>query len=365
MTTPAKRTALIVGSTGIAGGSLALQLVQSGWRVMGLARNPTALSGVESIAADLLDLPKLESALSGLSITHVFFCTWQRKATEAENISVNGALLENLLTSLKSTSTLTHFALVTGTRHYLGPFEDGVQISAETPFREETPRLPMEQFYYTWEDMLFAAASQQGFTWSVHRPNPIIGYAVGNAMNTAASLAVYATICRETGRPFIFPGSAYHWDAAADVTDARQLARHLEWAALEPAAHNQAFNVINGDIFRWRWLWPKIGSYFGLEALPPDEANIPLEVGMKDAGSLWAEIARKHELAESNVERLATWWFADWDLRRQASGLTDMSKSRRLGFTAYQETPDSFFHVFDQLRNHKLIPKMSAVAVRR
>ena len=352
-----KGTALIVGSTGISGGSLALELVRNNWRVLGLARNPAAIPGVEPISADLLDWSKLEKAVAGLDITHVFFCTWQRKATEAENIKVNGALLENLLTSLRSTRTLTHFALVTGTRHYLGPFEKGVQISAETPFREEAPRLPMEHFYYTWEDMLFAAAKRQGFTWSVHRPNPIIGYAVGNAMNTAATIAIYAVICREMDRPFVFPGSPFHWEAAADVTDARQLARHLEWAALEPAAHNQAFNMVNGDIFRWRWLWPKIGDYFGLKALPPDEANIPLEIGMKDAGPVWAEIARKHTLTESNVERLATWWFADWDLRRQASGLTDMSKSRRLGFTAYQETPDSFFHVFNQLRDNKLIPR--------
>ncbi len=81
---------------------------------------------------------------------------------------------------------------------------------------------------------------------------------------------------------------------------------------------------------------------------------------MKDAGPLWAEVAHKYGLTESNIERLSTWWFADWDLRRQASGLTDMSKSRRLGFTAYQETPDSFFHVFDQLRDNRLIPKGAA-----
>lgn len=75
----------------------------------------------------------------------------------------------------------------------------------ETPFREEQGRQPVENFYYAQEDELFAASARQGFTWSVHRPHTIIGYAVGNAMNMGVTLAVYATLCREAGLPFAFP----------------------------------------------------------------------------------------------------------------------------------------------------------------
>ena len=42
--------------------------------------------------------------------------------------------------------------------------------------------------------------------WTVHRPHTIIGHAIGNVMNMGSTLAVYASICRETGRPFLFPG---------------------------------------------------------------------------------------------------------------------------------------------------------------
>ena len=66
------------------------------------------------------------------------------------------------------------------------------------------------------------------------------------------TLAAYATICRETSRPFVFPGSAQQWDGLTDVTDARVLAKHMEWAATSEAGRNQAFNIVNGDIFRWR-----------------------------------------------------------------------------------------------------------------
>ena len=41
------------------------------------------------------------------------------------------------------------------------------------------------------EDILFAAAERDGFTWTVHRPHTLIGWALGNAMNMGVTLAVY------------------------------------------------------------------------------------------------------------------------------------------------------------------------------
>ena len=72
---------------------------------------------------------------------HVFICTWLRQQTEAENVRVNGEMLENLFAALEPSKSLTHAALVTGTKQYLGPFESYGQSAAETPFREDTPRL--------------------------------------------------------------------------------------------------------------------------------------------------------------------------------------------------------------------------------
>jgi len=36
---------------------------------------------------------------------------------------------------------------------------------------------------------------------------------------------------------------------------------------------------------------------------------------------------------------------------------TDMSKSRKAGFTGYRSTPDSFFALFDRLKQEKIIPR--------
>ena len=114
-------------------------------------------------------------------------------------------MTRHLFAALENAKSITHAALVTGTKQYLGPFESYGQTAAETPFREDTPRLPGENFYYTQEDILFAAAERGGFSWSVHRPHSIVGYALGNAMNMGVTLAVYATICRECSSPLSFP----------------------------------------------------------------------------------------------------------------------------------------------------------------
>lgn len=178
-------------------------------------------------------------------------------------------MVRNLLDAIRLKETVRHVALVTGLKHYLGPFEAyGKGKLPDTPLHEDESRLPVENFYYAQEDELFNAAARDSFTWTVHRPHTIIGYAVGNAMNMGVTLAVYASLCKHLGRPFLFPGSPQQWHGLTDVTDARLLASHLSWAATTPAAANQAFNVVNGDVFRWRWLWPKLAMYFGIEPAP-------------------------------------------------------------------------------------------------
>lgn len=352
-----QKTALIVGSTGIVGANLAERLLAQGWEVYGLARRPGNTPGITGVAADLQDPDAVQRALQDVQPTHVFLTSWLRQPTEAENIRVNGAMVRNVLTALSGKGTVRHVALVTGLKHYLGPFESyGQGTLPATPFREEQDRLPVENFYYAQEDEVFAAAARDGFSWSVHRPHTIVGFAVGNAMNMGVTLAVYASICRETGRSFVFPGSAVQWNSLTDVTDARLLARHLEWAATMDASRDQAFNVVNGDIFRWSWMWPRLAGWFGLEAAPMPNETTPLEPQLADAAPVWREIAQRHRLAEPDLHRLVSAWHTDADLGRPIEVVTDMTKSRKLGFLDFQPTDESFFDLFRKLRDARLIP---------
>jgi len=352
------RTALIVGVSGIVGNNLARHLLSKDWEVFGLARHPPKdIEGLKPVAADLLDTAGLKSALADMKPTHVFFSTWMRQATEAENIKVNAALVRNLLDAVRDAKSVEHVALVTGLKHYLGPFEAyGKGTLPPTPFREDQPRLSIENFYYAQEDEVYSAAEKDGFGWSVHRPHTIIGYALGNAMNMGVTLACYATICKDKGRPFVFPGSPTQWTHLTDVTDARILARHLEWAAVTPAARNEAFNITNGDVFRWQWMWGRLAAWFGLEPAAYPAEITPLEKQMADAAPLWAEIASKHGLAENDLSKLVSPWHTDADLGRPIEVVTDMGKSRKLGFLDYQASDESFFELFGALRASKVIP---------
>jgi nucleoside-diphosphate-sugar epimerase len=351
------KKALIVGASGIVGSATAQVLNDDGWQIWGLARKPQQQTNVIPVAADLLDPASLKAALSAITPSHVFISTWLRQPTEAENIRVNSTMVRNLLDALSPAGSVEHVALVTGLKHYLGPFESyGKGALPQTPFREEQGRLDIDNFYYAQEDEVFSAAARDGFTWSIHRPHTIVGKAVGNAMNMGTTLAVYASICKHTGRPFRFPGVEMQWNGLTDMTDANLLGRHLLWASTTPEAANQGFNVVNGDVFRWKWMWGRIAEWFDLEPAPFDGTVTPLEQQIAGDAVIWREIAQKHDLAEADIDRLVSPWHTDADLGRPIEVVTDMSKSRRLGFLDYQPTDDAFYALFEKLRSDRLIP---------
>ncbi|MCT2387476.1 SDR family oxidoreductase [Erwinia pyrifoliae] len=353
-----QQRALIVGVSGVTGSALAERLLAQGWQVYGLSRGRTVvIAGVTSLTADLTDETSVKTALQGISVDKVFFSAWARQENEKENIRVNGAMVRNVLDALGAGLKGGHVALITGLKHYLGPFDAyGKGAVPLTPFREEQGRQPVENFYYAQEDELFAAADKYGFSWSVHRPHTVIGFAVGNAMNMGQTLAVYASLCKQSGQPFIFPGSKAQWEGVTDMTDARLLADQLIWAATTPLAQDQDYNVVNGDVFRWQWMWGEIARYFDIEAQPFPGTIQPLEGRMNEAQQQWQEIARRCDLHQEDVSKLASWWHTDADLGRPMEVFTDISKSRKAGFTGYQSTRDAFFALFDRLKAEKLIP---------
>ncbi|ROP58361.1 nucleoside-diphosphate-sugar epimerase [Enterobacter sp. BIGb0383] len=354
-----QKQALIVGISGVIGRALAEKLQREGWQVAGLSRGKGAIpEGVRSLTADLTDADAVQAVLAEEKPDALFFSVWSRQENEKANIRVNGGMVRNVIAALGERLNGAHVALVTGLKHYLGPFEAyGKGVVPVTPFREEQGRQPVDNFYYAQEDEVFAGAEKYGYRWSVHRPHTIIGYAIGNAMNMGLTLAVYATLCREKGWPFIFPGSPEQWNGLADVTDAGLLAEQLLWAATAAEGANEDFNAVNGDVFRWNWLWPRLAAYFGIEAADYPAQMMPLEGRMQEAAEAWKEVAAHYQLREADITKLASWWHTDADLGRPMEAFTDMSKSRKAGFTGYRATLDSFTGLFNTLKAEKVIPE--------
>jgi nucleoside-diphosphate-sugar epimerase len=351
--------ALVVGATGIAGRGVSQELLARGAEVYGLSRKAEGLAqGATHAAADLLKPESVRAAVGSIKPTHVYLTTWSRQANEQENIRVNAGAVRTLLEAVAPARSVLHVALVTGLKHYLGPFDAYVKAGTLPlmPVREEQPRLDIPNFYYAQEDEVYAGAARDGFTWSVHRPHTIIGKAIGNAMNMGSTLAAYASICKETGRKFKFPGSGAQWNGLSDMTDAHILGKQLVWASTHDLAKNQAYNIVNGDIFRWNWMWPRLARWFGVEWEGFTGEVTPLEGEMaKDAG-IWKRMAEKYGLVEPDLSRVASPWHTDLDLSRPIEVMTDMAESRKRGFTAYQNTEEAFQRLFSELRADKVIP---------
>lgn len=104
-------------------------------------------------------------------------------------------------------------------------------------------------------------------------------------------------------------------------------------------------------------MWQEIANYFGLEVGEyPGHAN-PLEEQMKNSAQDWDKIVAKYGLQAQQLDRLASWWHTDSDLSRTFETFADMSKSRKLGFGEYQKSNESFFDLFNRLREENFIPK--------
>src|SRR5258708_5156725 len=148
-----QKRALIVGSSGVIGTALSEHLLATDWTVTGLSRGRgTPTAGVHARTVDLTAPDEVAAALNDVDVDAVFFTAWARQASEKENIRVNGAMVSNVLNVAGPSLQGGHAALVTGLKHYLGPFEAyGTGAVPLTPFRQTQGRQTGENFYYDQE----------------------------------------------------------------------------------------------------------------------------------------------------------------------------------------------------------------------
>ncbi|CAK9180137.1 unnamed protein product [Ilex paraguariensis] len=365
-----KSVGIIVGVTGIVGSSVAEILPDTDtpagpWKLYGIASGPrpswAADHPVEYIQCDISNSDETAAKLSRLTdVTHIFYVTWTNRETEVENCRVNGAMLRNVLeTLIPNAPNLSHVCLQTGSKHYTGPFELSGKIQPpDPPFTEDMPRLNVQNFYYVQEDILFEQMSKkEGITWSVHRPDAIFGFSPVSKMNIICTLCVYATICKHEHKPLKFPGTKTAWNCYYNSSDANLIAEHHIWAAVDPYAKNEPFNIVNGDVFKWKHLWRVLAEQFGVEPVEFEETERPVRLTemMKDKGPVWDEIVRENGLVPTKLEEIGAWWFADLILSTEGM-LSSMNKSKEHGFLGFRNTKKSFVYWTDKIRGYKIVP---------
>lgn len=353
MTTP-KKIALIAGATGVVGRNLLRQMIDApDWDVIAVSRRSPDVDGdFRHISVDLLDSADAKAKLGELThVTHIFHAAYIERSTWAEMVDPNMALLTNLVDAIEPIApNLAHINLMHGTKWYgnhLGPFK--------TPAKETDPGHMPPNFYYNQQEFITKRQkSGSGWTWSSARPHGICGFAVGNPMNLVMVLAVYASISKVLGIPLRHPGSESNANALYNVTDSGLLARACMWMSTDPEAANEPFNITNGDIFRWRDMWPTIADYFDMETAPAQK--ISLSHMMADKGKVWDELVAEHGLQPIPYEQLVSWSYGDFVFTPEFDVISSTTKAKQYGFNEVQDSGEMFVRHFDELRRNKIIP---------
>ena len=345
--------AIIAGVTGAVGSAIARQLASSGdWAITGLSRNPpkSPIAGVQYVRADLADAEQCRRALGGHEdATHLFYCgrATHREQT-LEDAATNLALLDNVLSAVER-GPLRHVHLVQGGKVYgvhVGPFP--------TPAREDDPRVVIENFNYDQEDLLRLRSGSRSWSWSASRPNTLLHFSPSIARNLVSSLGAYAAVCRELGCALDFPGPEGAYRSLTQVTSIDLLARAMAWMATEPACADQAFNVTNGDVFRWSRLWPRIADAFDMAC--GSVRPLRLTAVMQGKEAVWDRICERYGLAPRRLSEVANWGYLDATLERTWDEILSTGKARSFGFHDWADSEERLLALIGEYRAAKILP---------
>ena len=173
-------------------------------------------------------------------------------------------------------------------------------------------------------------------------------------MSILSVIAVYASISKCYGLPLRFPGKPGAFRSVYQVTESTHLAAALHWAALEPRCANQAFNITNGDYFRWCNVWPKIAEVFEMPV--GDVQTISLVAHMADKVQLWRSLVAQHGLKDYRFDELVAWPFGDYVFGCDWDVMTSTTKARQFGFDAVVDSEDMFVRLLRQFRAERIVP---------
>lgn len=345
------KKAVVVGALGVIGRYIVEKLASlPDWEVVGLSRRKGEDRGrVRYVSVDLLSS---NHQVPVEDATHIFYAAFQASAGAAadyaKNIAANRDMLVNSVTSMeKKSSRLERVVLVTGTKYYgshLGPYR--------TPAKESDRRHDGPNYYFDQVDWLAAFQRGKRWSWTELRPQTLCGFAPGTAMSIVPVIAVYAAVCKELGGPLRFPGSA--WRSIYQVTESAHFAEAALWAATEPRCANQAYNITNGDYFRWCNVWPAIAEVFDMRAGDPEP--LALVDFMKDKAALWEGMTKKHGLQPYRFDELVAWPFGDYVFSCNWDVMSDLTKSRQHGFQRVVDSEEMFVRLLQRFRDERIVP---------
>lgn len=236
-----KPKALVTGATGFIGGHLARRLLQEGWPVRLLVREPGRLpaelrAGCDVVAADLRSAPSLSAAVRGVDV--VFHCAANVRTWDAwpAYFDVNVAGVRNLLDAIaregRGLARFVHFSTV-DVYGFPRCACDEACPTPPSPFGYgETKR--------QGEAVVRELCARAAIPFCILRPANVIGpgsqfiHRIGTALRSGVMLTI------DGGR------------ANAGLLQVENLAQWAIWAACAPAAAGATYNVRDGFDATWK-----------------------------------------------------------------------------------------------------------------
>lgn len=359
----AKRKILVAGASGLVGHAAVRHFTKlPECEVVAVSRRiPDGVPGAKFLSVDLLDQNRCAEVFSQMGdVTNVVYAAVNEKPglmdgwLDREQMQTNLTMLRNLFEPLEPVAkNLQHVSLLQGTKAYgahLGPIA--------VPARERSPRHSHQNFYWLQEDYLRAKQPGKRWSWTILRPQLVIGEAVGSNLNVIPAIGVYGAIRREAGLPLSYPGGPR---LIFEMVDVDLLARSMEWAADTPACRNEIFNITNGDVFVWDEVWPTIVESLGMKVGRPEPLSLATE--MPKYAAEWAAIVRKYQLrAPEDIHAFVgeSFHLADFvfNTGTKTPGVTLVStiKARQAGFADCIDTEDMLRKWFRRFQELRLLP---------
>ncbi len=357
---------VVFGATGVVGRAAAEHFagVADGG-VLAVSRRMVDLPGVTHVAVELADQDGAARAIRGplfSGTTHVVYAALQESPDlvsgwhDAELMAHNLGMFRHALDPLVAahSASLEHVSVLQGAKAY------GLHVGrTPLPAKERSPRDDHDNFYFLQEDALRDLAESASWSWTILRPQVVVGESIGSPMNLLPAIGVYAAIERERGRPLAFPGGPR---SVREAVDARLLARALGWAAVAPEARGEVFNVTNGDVFDWHEVWPTIADSLGMEVGEP--APQRLAETMPVRATEWADVVDRYRLRSPGDMATfvgTSWQYADimfglLGAPTPVPGLLSTVKIRQAGFGDCMDTEDMFHEWFAVFQRRRLLP---------
>ena len=179
-------------------------------------------------------------------------------------------------------------------------------------------------------------------------------------MNMAQGLALFFSLYRERegeGAEVAFPYSEEAWTALHTDSSADVLGRFHVFASLQTEkVAGRAFNVVDGEAFAWKELWPRLAAYFGLIGTGPGaggQGSVKNYVhGRKGEWEVW--VARRG-LVSGALEGTG-FEFVDDVMSIPIRRDYDSSSRKEVGFMEERDPFDGYRIAFDEMRAARIIP---------